>query len=150
MVEKRTATYWHLVRELLYSVTQSTKSPWDSGSRVDNSQDRCWQSRDIHQLQSECQKSIQHGPSTISVINYGLCWNTRRQLDCPETKQSLTCTQGQLTKINRIISEPPTRHLLVWNAIQSIMHALCRQWRILFKIQDRHWKRDHPPFQSLC
>ena len=27
--------YWHLVRELLYSGTHSTKSPWDSGSRID-------------------------------------------------------------------------------------------------------------------
>ena len=35
MVKKRAATYWNLVRELLYSGTQSTKSPWDSGSRID-------------------------------------------------------------------------------------------------------------------
>ena len=35
MVEKRTASYWHLVRELLYSWTQWTKSPWDSGSWID-------------------------------------------------------------------------------------------------------------------
>ena len=35
MVKKRTATYCDLVRELLYSETQLTKSPWDSGSRID-------------------------------------------------------------------------------------------------------------------
>ena len=35
MVEKRTATYWHLVRELLYSGTQSTQSPWYSVSQID-------------------------------------------------------------------------------------------------------------------
>ena len=35
MVEKRTATYWHLMSELLYSGTQSTKSLWESGSRID-------------------------------------------------------------------------------------------------------------------
>ena len=35
MSEKRTATYWHIVRELLYSGTQSTHSPWDSGSWID-------------------------------------------------------------------------------------------------------------------
>ena len=35
MVEKRMATYWHIVRELLYYGTQSTKSPWYSGSWID-------------------------------------------------------------------------------------------------------------------
>ena len=35
MSEKRTATYWHLVPELLYSGTQSTQSLWDSGIRID-------------------------------------------------------------------------------------------------------------------
>ena len=35
MVKKRTATYWHLVPELLYSGTHPTKSPWDFGSRID-------------------------------------------------------------------------------------------------------------------
>ena len=36
------------------------------------------------------------------------------QVDGPGTKQIPICTQGQLTKINRTISEPPNRHLLVW------------------------------------
>ena len=35
MVEKRTATCWNIVLELLYSGTQSTKSLWDSGSWID-------------------------------------------------------------------------------------------------------------------
>ena len=35
MAKKRTATYWNIVCELLYSGTQSTKSPWESGSRID-------------------------------------------------------------------------------------------------------------------
>ena len=35
MTKKSTATYWHLVRELLYSGTQSTQSPWDSVSQID-------------------------------------------------------------------------------------------------------------------
>ena len=35
MAKKRTSTYWHLVCELLYSRTQSTKSLWDLGSQID-------------------------------------------------------------------------------------------------------------------
>ena len=35
MIKKRTATYCNLGCELLYYGTQSTKSPWDSGSRID-------------------------------------------------------------------------------------------------------------------
>ena len=35
MVKTRTATYWHLVRELLYSETQWTKSTWELGCRID-------------------------------------------------------------------------------------------------------------------
>ena len=34
MAEIRTAAYWHLVRELLYSGTQSTQSPRDLGSWI--------------------------------------------------------------------------------------------------------------------
>ena len=34
MAEIRTAAYWHLVRELLYSGTQSTQSPQDLGSWI--------------------------------------------------------------------------------------------------------------------
>ena len=34
------------------------------------------------------------------------------QVDGPGTKQIPICTQGQLTKINRTISEQPNRHLL--------------------------------------
>ena len=29
------AVYWHLVRELLYSGTHSTKSTWELGSRIE-------------------------------------------------------------------------------------------------------------------
>ena len=29
-------TYWYFVRALPYSVIESTQSPWDSGSRIDN------------------------------------------------------------------------------------------------------------------
>ena len=35
MAKNRMATYWQLVREVLYSETHSTKSPWDSGGRID-------------------------------------------------------------------------------------------------------------------
>ena len=39
--------------------------------------------------------------------------NTRRRVDSPRTKESPICAQRQLTNINRTISEPLTRHLLV-------------------------------------
>ena len=114
-----------------------------------HSQAHHWQGIYIHLLQSGCQTMIQHGPGTISVLNDGLCQNTIIQVDGPGTNQIPICTQGQLNKINWKISDPPTRYLLVWNSIPSIMHALCRRWRICFWIQDRHRKRDHPSFQSL-
>ena len=37
MAEKKMAQNWYLVRELLHSGTQSTKSPRYLGSRIDNS-----------------------------------------------------------------------------------------------------------------
>ena len=58
--------------------------------------------------------------------------------------------QGQLTKINQTISDPPNRHLLVWHTIWSILCDICSRWRICFWFQDQHQKRDHPPFRSLC
>ena len=39
MAEKRTATYWHIMCELLYSGDKSTQSPWNSGSQIDTSVD---------------------------------------------------------------------------------------------------------------
>ena len=38
-------------------------------------------------------------------------WHMKK-VDGPGTKQISICTQGQLTKINRTISEQPNRHLL--------------------------------------
>ena len=85
------------------------------------------QGGDIHWLQSGFQTRTQHGPGTIPVLNDGLLQNTRRRVDGPGTKQSPIFTQGKITKINRTISEPPTRNLLVWNAIWFILHALYRR-----------------------
>ena len=36
MAEKRTDTYWNLMRQLLYSGNKLTKSQWDSGSQIEN------------------------------------------------------------------------------------------------------------------
>ena len=105
---------------------------------------------DIHWIQSGCQTMTQYVPSTIYVLNDGLLRYTRRWVDGPQNKQSPICAQRQLTKINPTISEPSTRHLLVWNTIWSILHALCRLRRIYFRIQDWHRKKDHPTFQPLC
>ena len=35
MAKKRTAKHWHIMHELLYSMTQSTQNPQDLGSRID-------------------------------------------------------------------------------------------------------------------
>ena len=118
--------------------------------RKNHSQAHHRQVGDIHWIQSGCQTRRQHGTGTMSILNDGLRWNTRRQVDVPRTKQSLIYAQRKLTKINRTTSEPPTWHLLVWNTIRFILHALCRQWRICFWIQDWHQKRHYPPFWPLC
>ena len=98
-----------------------------------HSQDHHRQGWDIHQLQSGCQTRRHHDPGTISVLNYGLRRNTIRRVDVPGTKQSQICMKGKLTKINRTISEPTTRQILVWNSIWYILHALFRQWNIFFE-----------------
>ena len=92
-----------------------------------HSQAHHWKDWYIHQLQRGCQTTIHHDPITISVLNDGLCQNTRRRVDGPATKQIPIFTQIQLTKINRTITEPQTRQLLVWHYIQYILHALCRR-----------------------
>ena len=74
-----------------------------------------WKGGDSHRIQIGCQTRRQHGPGTISILNYGLSQNTRRWVNGPRTKQIPICVQRQPTKINRTTSEPPTRHLLVWN-----------------------------------
>ena len=114
-----------------------------------NSQAHHQKSRDIHQLQSGRQTRRNYTPGTIYVLNDGLRRNTRRLVDGPVTKKIPICLQGKLTNINRTISDPSTRHLLVWKDILYILHAIYIRWRICFWIQEWHRKRDHPPFQSL-
>ena len=58
--------------------------------------------------------------SGVSYILYFVC----------QQRKSKFFMQGQLTKINQTISEPPTQHLLDWDNIQFILHALCRRRRI--------------------
>ena len=79
------------------------------------------------ELKSGCQTRIHHGPGNIYVLNDGLRQNTGRRVDRPGTKKIPIFMQRQLTNINRTISDPPTRNLLVWNAIRSILNALYRR-----------------------
>ena len=85
---------------------------------------------DIHRIKSGRQTRRQHEPGTISILNDWLRQNSRRWVDGPRTKQIPICVQRQLTKINRTIGKPPTRHLLVWNTFGSILHDLYRRRHI--------------------
>ena len=146
---------WHLQSHITHrhtrKVWRTPKNMLSNQTHVqqNHSQAHHRQGREIHRIQSGCQINRHHGHGTITFPNYGLRRNTRRRVDGPGTKQSPICTHGEPTKIKRTISEPPTRNLFVWHAIWSILHALCRWWRILFLVQDQHRKRDHPPFWSL-
>ena len=105
---------------------------------------------DIHWIQSGCQARIQHGPVTISVPSDGLWWDTRIQAVGPGIKQSSIFMQRQLTKINRTINDPPTRHLHIWHSLWYILYDLRRCQLICFWIQYQQRKRYHPPLRPLC
>ena len=103
----------------------------------------------IHWLQSGCQTSRHNGNGIISVLDDILFQDTGWRVNGPVINKIPICTQGQLTKINRTISEPPICQLLVSNSLRYILNALCRWRRICFWILDQNWKRDDHPLQPL-